>query len=148
MIEEKVLDEVVADLRSCPLGEYAQPYHYVIAVRTLMHAAGWANVDYPTLIVESGVGLSFGYKRNACVHMYALQWDAPKRIADATGFELAWKTCEQLEDAWAWVKDSIDRWLPSAAEYGEYHVVAGYREGESIEDRGWYVLANEPIRRR
>jgi len=144
MVQEKMLDEAIADFREIKLADYAMPYHYVIAMLTLMRAAGWRDMDYETLVVESGVGLSFGYKRNHCVAMYSLQEGAHDRIAGATGFQLEWQVFADLEEAWAWVKETIDRGQPVAAEYSEFHIVAGYRQGEKPEDRQWYVLANEP----
>jgi hypothetical protein len=101
-------------------------------------------MDYETLVVESGVGLSFGYIRNHCVAMYSLQEGAQDRIAGATGFQLEFQAFADLEQAWAWVAETIDRGQPVAAEYSEFHVVAGYRDGGQPEDRQWYVLANEP----
>ena len=92
----------------------------------------------------SGVGLSFGYQRHTCVHVYALQNGATDRIADATGCRMQWKTCDELEANWAWTVASIDDGRPIAAEYAEYHVVAGHRQGDAPEDRQWYVAANEP----
>ena len=148
MIQEKVLHGVVEDVRAfaAQMSEgYDQPYHFVVAMLACMHAAGWTDVDYGTLVVESGVGLSFGYQRHTCVHVYALQAGATDRIADATGCQMEWKTCEDLEEAWTWTVESIDGGRPVAAEYAEYHVVAGYREGEVREDRQWFVVANEPI---
>jgi hypothetical protein len=139
-----MLDQVIADFREIKLEDYAMPYHYVVALLTLMRAAGWRDVDYGTLVVESGVGLSFGYIRNHCVAMYSLQEGAHDRIARATGFQLEWHVYPDREDAWAWVKETIDRGQPVAAEYSEFHVVAGYRHRERPEDRQWYVLANEP----
>jgi hypothetical protein len=112
---------------------------------TLMHAAGWTDVDYPTLAVESGVGLSFGYKRCHCIAMYGLQGDAPERLAHAAGFELEWATHEDLDQAWTWVKEALDRGQPVGADYWEWHLIAGYRDGDGPEDRQWFVLANEPI---
>ena len=151
-MQEKMLHGVVEDVRAfaARMSEgYDQPYHFVVAMLACMHAAGWTDVDYGTLTVESGVGLSFGYQRHTCVHVYALQAGATARIADATGCQMERKTCEELEAAWAWTVESIDGGRPVAAEYAEYHVVAGYRGGklphELPEDRQWFVVANEPI---
>jgi len=164
---EKVLGNVVADFRSLkaskanrrdPSGQlrsrerpddpwhtYEYPWHHTVAMLMLMRAAGWSEMDYGTLLVESGQGLSFGYKRNEGMHIYSLIGGAFERIEKATGFQLEWTDIDDLDQAWAWVKDSIDRGMPVASEYGEWHIVAGYREGNAIEDRQWYVLANEPI---
>ena len=64
MAKELVLEDVTADFRAISVEEYAMVYHHIVVMLTLMHAAGWTDVDYQTLAVESGVGLSFGYKRN------------------------------------------------------------------------------------
>jgi hypothetical protein len=143
--KERVLEDVVADFRAISVEEYAMVYHHITVMLTLMHAAGWTDMDYPTLAIESGVGLSFGYKRNHCIAMYGLQADAPERIAHTNGFQLEWAAHDDLEQSWAWVKETIDRGQPVGADYLEWHVIAGYREGDVPEDRGWYVLANEPI---
>lgn len=145
MTQERVLDRVVADLRAISLEEYAMPYHHIVAMLTLMRAAGWDEMDYPTLAVESGVGLSFGYQRNHCIAMYGLQGGAPERIARTTGFQLEWATHDDLEEAWAWVADTIDHGQPVGNSYLEWNLIAGYREGGRPEDRAWFVLANEPI---
>lgn len=144
-MKERVLEGVVADFRENALPEFDQPYHYVVAMLTLMHAAGWTDMDYGTLVVESGVGLSFGYIRNHCVAMYSLQEGAQDRIAGATGFQIEFQVFADLEERWAWMAETIDRGQPVAAEYAEFHVVAGYRHGVWPEDRQWYVLANEPV---
>jgi hypothetical protein len=145
MAKERVLEDVVADFRAISVEEYAMVYHYITVMLTLMHAAGWTDLDYETLAVESGVGLSFGYKRNHCIAMYGLQGSAPERMAHTTGFQLEWVTHEDLEGAWAWVKDTLDRGQPVGADYWEWNIIAGYREGDRPEDRQWFVLANEPI---
>lgn len=145
MKQERVLDDVVADFRAFSVEEYAMVYHYTTVMLTLMHAAGWDEMDYPTLSVESGVGLSFGYQRNHCIAMYGLQGGAPERIAQTTGFQLEWAAHEDLEEAWAWVADTIGRGQPAGNDYWEWNLIAGYREGDRPEDRAWYVLANEPI---
>ena len=145
---ERIMDQVVADSKGMwyhASDDYAQPYHYPLAMLTCMRAAGWPNMDYGTLLVESGVGLSFGYKRNACVHMYALQWTALDRIASATGCRIERTVCDTVEDVWVYVTDSIDRGLPVACEYAEFHVVAGYRQGTEADDRAILVLGNYPI---
>jgi hypothetical protein len=150
--QEKMLSEVVQGVRALSgqlSAGYDQPYHFVVAMLACMHAAGWNDIDYGTLAVVSGVGLSFGYQRHTCVHVYALQNGATDRIADATGCQFEWKTCEELEENWAWTTASIDEGRPVAAEYAEYHVIAGYAAGystgETPEERRWYVVANEPI---
>jgi hypothetical protein len=145
MAKERVLEEVVADFCSLSLEEYAMCYHHIVVMLTLVHAAGWTDMDYPTLAVESGVGLSFGYKRNHCIAMYGLQGGAPERIAHTTGCQLEWSAAEDLEQAWTWVVETIDRGQPVGADYWEWHIIAGYREGKKPEDRGWFVLANEPV---
>jgi len=148
MVREKILNEVVDDVRrlSAQMSTgYDQPYHFVVSMLALMHAAGWTDLDYGTLAVISGVGLGFGYQRHTCLHVYALQSGATDRIADATGCRMEWQTCEELEGNWAWTIASIDEGRPVAAEYAEYHVVAGYRTDVAPEDRRWYVVANEPI---
>jgi hypothetical protein len=145
MTKEQILKDVVADFRALSVEEYAMVYHYTTVMLTLMHAAGWADVDYQTLSVESGVGLSFGYKRNHCIAMYGLQGSAPERIVHTTGFQLEWVAHEDLEQAWAWVKETLDRGQPVGADYWEWHIIAGYREGDVAEDRQWFVLANEPV---
>jgi len=143
MIEEKVLEEVVADFRS-PWTTDCWWHHTAVMV-CLMHAAGWKDTDYETLNVESGQGLSFGYKRNTCWHIDSLVGSAPERIAAATGFLLEWFVSDELEKVWAWVKNSIDQGMPIASQYGQWYAVVGYREGDVADDRQWYVLANEPI---
>ena len=145
MVKEEMLLEVIADFREFNLPEFSQSYHYVIAMLTLMRAVGWVEMDYPTLVVESGVGLSFGYIRNHCVAMYSLQEGAQDRIAAATGCQIEFHVYADLEESWTWVKETIDRGQPVVAEFSEFHVIAGYREGDALEDRAWYVLANEPI---
>jgi len=144
-MRERILDGVVADFREISLPEYNLPYHYVVAMLALMRAAGWTDMDYGTLLVESGVGLSFGYIRNHCVAMYSLQEGAQDRIAGATGFQIEFQVFADLEERWAWMVETIARGQPVVAEYAEFHVVAGYRDGEAPEDRQWYVLANEPV---
>jgi len=143
--QECVLADVVADFRALSVEEYAMVYHYITVMLTLMHAAGWDEMDYPTLAVESGVGLSFGYQRNHCIAMYGLQGSAPERIAHTTGFQLESTQAADLETAWAWVKETIDRGQPVGGDYWEHHLIAGYREGDGPEEREWFVLANEPI---
>ena len=91
MAQQKVLDEAVDDVRA--LGArmsagYDQPYHFCVAMLACMHAAGWEDMDYGTLVVESGVGLSFGYQRHTCGHVYALHNGATDRIAGATGCQM------------------------------------------------------------
>ncbi len=142
---ERILEGVVADFRSFSVEEYAMVYHYTTVMLALMHAAGWDEMDYPTLSVESGVGLSFGYQRNHCIAMYGLQGSAPERMAHTTGFQLEWVTHEDLEEAWAWVMDTLERGQPVGNDYWEWNLIAGYREGDRPEDRAWYVLANEPV---
>jgi hypothetical protein len=95
MPKEKILHDVVDDVRGLAAqmsSGYDQPYHYVVAMLACMHAAGWSEMDYGTLAVLSGVGLSFGYQRHTCLHVYALQDGATDRIADATGCQIEWRT--------------------------------------------------------
>ena len=58
----RVLEDVVADFRAIGVDEYDMMYHHIVVMLTLMHAAGWTGMDYPTLAVESGVGLSSGVR--------------------------------------------------------------------------------------
>jgi hypothetical protein len=145
MTKKWVLEDVVADFRAISVDEYAMVYHYTTMLLTLMHAAGWRDIDYETLSVESGVGLSFGYKRNHCIAMYGLQGDAPDRVAGTNGFQLEWASHDDLEQAWAWVKETLEQGKPVGNDYWEWNIIAGYREGEEPEDRAWFVLANEPV---
>ena len=145
MSKEWILQDVVSDFRAIAVEEYGMVYHYITVMLTLMHAAGWTDMDYETLAVESGVGLSFGYKRNHCIAMYGLQGDAPERMVHTAGFQLEWGTHDDLEQAWAWVKETLDSGRPVGNDYWEWNAIAGYREGDKIEDRAWFVLANEPI---
>ena len=67
MTTETVIEDVITDLRSGFVGdyyheEYTQALHYPLVMLTLMHAAGWKETDYETLVIEAGYGLSFGYK--------------------------------------------------------------------------------------
>lgn len=145
---ETILHDVVRDheeLWSPGDDEYAMSHLYVMSVLACMHAAGWHEMDYGTLVVESGVGLSFAYKRADCAPMYALNFRAGPRIADAIGFRLETTKCETPEDAWSYVRERIDRGVPSICEYAEPHVVSGYREGTAPSDRAWLVLGNAPI---
>ncbi|HUU60336.1 MAG TPA: hypothetical protein VMZ50_12385 [Phycisphaerae bacterium] len=135
----RIFDEVTAETHKA----YWQPRSAMATHLVCMRSAGWRTADYATLMTVSGFGICFAYERK---EKFWLGWvpppDAEGRIARATGFAVEWRTFEDPEWAWRFLKRMLNHRKPIRAPYDEELILAGYQEGTRKEDRRIFVLCD------
>lgn len=125
--------------------DYIQP-HVWLSFRLLqMRSAGWKDVTFDELGAVSGASALFGYQPGSWMPKYAHLAVAPdERVANATGFGHEWVRFADIEAAWAFVVESVDKDRPAMGWHWENVLFGGYRGAERSRDRMVFAMADGP----
>ena len=119
---------------------YPQPYCSLTTLLVQMHAAGW-DVDLDTLAAVSGASAMFGYEPGEFMPKYAFHHLRPgDLVAQATGYATESVPVANAEEAWQFVKESVDSGRPVAGWNGEMMLLAGYRDADADADRKVFAM--------
>ena len=114
---------------------YPQPYCYLTTMLVQMHAAGWKEMDLDTLAAVSGASAMFAYEEGEFGPKYAFHRRNPNGlVAEATGYATEAVPTRTAEDAYKFVKESVDSGRPVSAWEGEMMLLAGYQDAAAATD--------------
>lgn len=124
---------------------YPQPCVFLQMHWVEMLTAGCQDADFDTLVAVSGASALFAYQPKDFMPKYAnLAIGMDQRIADATGFGYEWVDFADAEQAWAVIKETVDRGCAAKGWDWENRAFVGYQDAAKAADRKVYAVVDGP----